>query len=100
MAHRNGNRWNQVLFREVNKRIREVSDGWGPDGGVEFLCECGREDCIVSFKLTEAQFDGLLGNEDRFVLAREHGSEANGHRILAEYDGFLVVGAEPEILTP
>jgi hypothetical protein len=98
MAHMNGDRRNQLLFREVNQRIREVSDGWGPDGAVEFLCECGHEECVATFALTEAQFDGLLGNEDRFVLASEHRSEANGHRILAEYDDFLVVAAEPEVL--
>jgi hypothetical protein len=98
MAHRNGDRRNQLLFREVNKRIREVSDGWGPNGGVEFVCECGREDCTATFALNEAQFDGLLGNGDRFVLASEHRSEPNGQRILAEYDGFLVVAAEPEAL--
>ena len=98
MAHRNGDRRNQLLFREVNQRIREVSDGWGRDGVVEFLCECGHEECVATFALTEAQFDGLLGNEDRFVLASEHRSEANGHRILAEYDDFLVVAAEPEVL--
>jgi hypothetical protein len=48
--------------------------------------------------LTEAQFDGLLRNEERFVLASEHRSQANGHRILAEYDGFLVIAAQPEAL--
>ena len=95
MVHENRDRRNQLLFREVNKRIREVSDGWGPDGGVELLCECGREDCVATFALTEAQLDGLLGSADRFVLAREHRSEANGQRTLAEYDGFLVVAARP-----
>jgi len=100
MAHRNQDRRNQLLFREVNERIREVSDGWGTDGAVEFLCECGRADCTATFALTDAQFDGLLGNEDRFVLASEHRSKANCHRILAEYDGFLLVAAEPEIVAP
>ena len=99
MAHRNGDRRNQLLFRKVNTRIREASDGGGPDGGVELLCECRRPECMATFALTEAQFDGLLGNEDRFVLASDHRSEANGHRILAEYDGFLVVSAQPEALT-
>ena len=92
----NRNRQQQLVFREVNKRIREVSDGWGPNGRVEFLCECGREDCVATFALTEAQFDELLGNADWFVVASEHRSEANGQRILGAYDGFLVAAAEPE----
>ena len=69
------------------------------DGGVELLCECRRPECMATFALIEAQFDGLLGNGDRVVVANEHRSEANCHRILAEYDGFLVVAAaEPEAL--
>jgi hypothetical protein len=98
MAHRDGDRQNQLLYREVNTRIRDISDRWGPDGAVEFLCECGREHCTATVALTEAQFDGLLRNEDQFVLVSEHRSEANGHRVLAEYDRFLVVAAKPEAL--
>jgi hypothetical protein len=99
MVESSGNRRNQLLFREVNKRIREVSDGWGPDGRVEFVCECGREDCVATLAVTEAQLDGLLGNGDQVLLASEHRSEANDQRILAAYDGFLVVAAGPEALT-
>ena len=98
MAHSNGGRRKQLLFREVNKRIRELSGGWGTDGSVEFICECGRDDCMATFALTEAQFDGLLANADRFVLASKHRAEANRGRVLAEYDGFLVVATETEAL--
>jgi len=99
MPRSSEDRLNQVLCREVNQRIREVSDRWGPDGAVEFLCECGRDHCTATLVLTEAQFDGLLADEKRVVLASEHRSEADGHRILAEYDGFVVVAAaEPEVL--
>ena len=99
MAHRNGDRRNQLSLPRGQHAIREASDGGGPDGGVELLCECRRAECMATFALTEAQFDGLLANGDRVVVANEHRSEANCHRILAEYDGFLVVAAaEPEAL--
>ena len=37
---------NEALFREVNERIAqlgEAAQAWSPDGGVEFMCECGVE---------------------------------------------------------
>jgi hypothetical protein len=32
---------NQALFREVNERIEQVSEGFATDGPTSFLCECG-----------------------------------------------------------
>jgi hypothetical protein len=72
MAHGNGDRQNQLLFREVNKRIREVTEGWGSEGPVQFHCECGREDCTATLELTPAQFDDLASGDDRFLVARGH----------------------------
>lgn len=38
MAHRNGDRRTPTLFREINKRIGEVSGSFGPDESVACLC--------------------------------------------------------------
>src|SRR5215211_1412861 len=46
---------NQVLFREVNERLREKLDG--SDGATEFLCECSRTDCIETVVLTIAEYE-------------------------------------------
>ena len=93
MAQRNGDTRDQLLFREVNKRIREVSAGGELDWRVEFLCECGRADCIATFKLTPAQFDGLLSDDGRFLIARECQS-LNGQAAGPECGDYLVLTAE------
>jgi hypothetical protein len=90
MTHRNGDRRNQLLFREVNRRIREVSDGL--DGRVEFLCECGRADCTATVEATPAQFDHLLSDDGRFLIARD--CPLNGHPAAAECGDYLVLKAE------
>jgi hypothetical protein len=96
MAQNNGNRQNQLLFREVNKRIREVTEGWGPEGGIEFLCECGREDCTATFELTPAQFDRLLRDDGRFLIAHECQS-LNAQHAVAEYGDYLVLTARAAV---
>jgi hypothetical protein len=91
MAYRNGDRRDQPLFREVNRRIREISDGL--DGRVEFLCECGRADCTATVEATPTQFDDLLSDDGRFLIARECQS-LNGQAVVAEYGDYLVLKAE------
>jgi hypothetical protein len=91
MAYRNGDRRDQPLFREVNRRIREISDGL--DGRVEFLCECGRAACTATVEATPTQFDDLLSDDGRFLIARECQS-LNGQAVVAEYGDYLVLKAE------
>jgi hypothetical protein len=94
MHHSNGNRRNQLLYREVNRRIREVSDSFGSNEKVRLICECGREDCAATFELTYAQFDGLLDDPRRVLLATKHRPSGDGARVLAEYDKFIVLAAD------
>lgn len=93
MAIANGNLRGQRLYRDVNKRIREVGIGFGVEGPAHFLCECGQDDCTSTLELTLAQFDGLLDDPGRVLLAAEHRGSLNGQRVIAEYDNFVVVAA-------
>jgi hypothetical protein len=83
-------RQNQLLHREVNRRIREISDSFGREGSVQFLCECGREDCRATVELTEADLDGLLGDDHRVVVAAQHRSSVDGARLVVDEQTFLV----------
>jgi hypothetical protein len=90
VAHSQGSD-QQPLYREVNRRIREVCDSWDGDDAIDFLCECGHPECTATFGLTVAQFDGFAGDGTRLV-ASEHRNELRGERLIAEYAGFVVVG--------
>jgi hypothetical protein len=57
---------NQVLFREVNERLREALEG-SPEP-TEFLCECSDEDCIEIVALERAEFEAIRSHPNRFVI--------------------------------
>jgi hypothetical protein len=92
MASVNGNQGNQRLYREVNKRIRKLAVA--TNGAIDFLCECGRDDCTATIEFTQPQFDAILRENDSVLIATEHADGIGGRRVLAENGRFLVVAAE------
>jgi hypothetical protein len=88
---------NEALFREVNERVREVSES-SPAERIEFLCECGDAECTESISLTLGEYEQLrvdpllfgikgghaipdveevVGENERFQTVRKH--EEEGH---------------------
>jgi hypothetical protein len=61
---------NQVLFREVNERLREVLDA--STGPTEFLCECSNEDCIETVPLEPVEYERIRANPNSFLVAPGH----------------------------
>jgi len=60
------------LLREVNDRIRDVSEGFQfPEGGLEFVCECGAEGCEAMVGLFPADYDRIR-QDTGAVLAGGH----------------------------
>jgi hypothetical protein len=48
------------LLREVNDRIREIGDGFDyPGDGLEFICECGADDCSEKVSMAPDEYDRL-----------------------------------------
>jgi hypothetical protein len=48
---------NQLVFREVNDRIREVVGHLDIKGPIDFICECSREDCTETLSLTVDEYE-------------------------------------------
>jgi hypothetical protein len=64
---------NEVLFKEVNERIREISDGFGRDEATyDFLCECSDPTCTKRVVLTPAEYEEVRSDPTRFVVAKGH----------------------------
>lgn len=64
---------NEALFREVNERIREVSDAFGQkDPTYNFLCECSDPGCTKKVVLTRAEYEEVRSDPTRFVVAKGH----------------------------
>ena len=85
----------RVLLREVNARIREVSDRFGtPDGSYRLLCECGEEGCSERLDVPVAGYDELrLRNGFLVCAAHEPPSPAASLTVMA-----ALVPAEPVAL--
>jgi hypothetical protein len=86
---------NEALFRDVNERIREISDTFGQrDATYDFLCECSDPECAERVVLTAAQYEHVRADSTRFVVAKGHAmpeiesvvEQAKDH-VIVEKDG-------------
>jgi hypothetical protein len=63
----------QILFREVNERVREVAApllGARKEG--EFLRECGHEACLETIRLDAEEYEAVRASPHRFVMVPGH----------------------------
>jgi hypothetical protein len=59
-----------MLLREVNGRIREISDRFGtPEGTYRLICECGREDCEERVEVPVSAYEEARRSEGFFVAS-------------------------------
>ena len=82
---------NEVLFRDVNERVREISaDTWDVSERVEFLCECVLTDCLERVMLTLRAYEEVRANPTHFVLVPGH-ERLDLEFVVASGDGYVVV---------
>jgi hypothetical protein len=90
---------NEVLFREVNERVREISEAIGFGQSLEILCECGRDDCTEQLSIGVAEYEAARSSPTRFIVKPGHQSK-DVEEVTAGLDGYLIVekrGPEAEI---
>jgi hypothetical protein len=63
---------NQLMFREVNERIREVVGHLNIKGPIDFICECSREDCTETVALAVKEYEGVRSSPTGFVIVPSH----------------------------
>jgi hypothetical protein len=81
---------NEVLFREVNERVREVSQAMSRDQSLEIFCECGRDDCIEKLSIEVAEYEAVRSIPTRFIVKPGHQSKSV-EEVVASRDGYLIV---------
>ena len=89
----------QVLFREVNEHIAELSGEWSETGVSLFVCECSNTECAEALEITPVEYERVRADGARFVVAVGH-QQAEVERVVEDRDRFLVVeniGAAAEI---
>jgi hypothetical protein len=64
---------NEALYREVNERVRDLSDQFGlTDETIQFVCECGRLECNEPIHLTGAEYARIRADGATFAIKPGH----------------------------
>ena len=92
---------NEALFREVNERVKQISEPFlrirdDEDAAlVEFVCECGREGCYEKVSLLLDEYEGVRARATQFVLVPGHETESV-ERVVRENRRYAVVEKHPD----
>jgi hypothetical protein len=81
---------NESLFREVNERIRELQEAFGPADEIGFVCECSRQGCTTMVRATPDEYQQVREKPTHFLIAHGH-IDPDVERIVAQTDRFTVV---------
>ena len=63
---------NQLVFREVNERIAELTGDWNETGMSLFICECSDRACAEALEITPAEYEQVRAHAARFVVLPGH----------------------------
>ncbi|TMM25960.1 MAG: hypothetical protein E6F94_07320 [Actinobacteria bacterium] len=80
---------NQALFREVNERLLELSDGF-QDGSMQFVCECSNEDCTETVTMNHQAYESVRAHSTFFVIVSGH-EILQVEKVIDSRDGWTIV---------
>lgn len=80
---------NQALFREVNERLLELSDGF-QDGSIEFVCECSQKDCTSTVTMTKEDYESVRARSTFFVVLSGH-ELLEVEKVIDRRNGWMIV---------
>lgn len=63
---------NQLVFREVNERIAELTGDSNETGVSLFICECNDSACAEALEITPAEYEQVRARASHFVVLRGH----------------------------
>jgi hypothetical protein len=84
----------QVVFREVNEHIAQLTRGWNSAGVSLFVCECADQECAEAIEITPAEYERVRANGGCFLIRAGHQHpelervlEGNGRYLVVEKTG-------------
>lgn len=64
---------NEVIFREVNERVRETNETFSiGTGQAEFVCECGLASCVDRVRMDLADYEAVRAEPTFFLIVPGH----------------------------
>jgi len=79
---------NEILFREINERLDEMSVPWSKT--TDYLCECSEMSCTKIVELTNAEYERVRSKGTVFVVVPGH-ERPEIEKVIEEQEGFLLV---------
>lgn len=80
----------QVVFREVNERIAELTRLLNETGFNLLICECSDPACAESLEITPREYEAVRTDPARFVVLDGH-QMPEVERVVADTGRYLVV---------
>jgi hypothetical protein len=96
---------NEGLLRDVNDRIEEVSQRFSEGdrhpaaAEAAFLCECGREGCTESLRMTIGEYENVRSVKALFVVSPGH-EDASVEDVVERHECYTVVRKRPRAASP
>jgi redox-regulated HSP33 family molecular chaperone len=93
---------NEKLLRRSNERAqkrvkRDFTVAERAQTTIHFYCECSNLPCAIRIRLTEAEYEAIHQERDKFIVAKGH-EIPSIEKIIAEHDDFYVI--EKYVLAP
>jgi hypothetical protein len=65
---------NQSLFRDVNERIEDITEGFAlaATRTIEFVCECAHPDCSEVIEMTHGEYESIRRFPTHFAIKAGH----------------------------
>jgi hypothetical protein len=84
---------NEVMFRAINERIRELASRFEhlAEEELAFICECADETCVERVSLKTSQYDDVRAIPARFVVAPGHEATPLVERVIFRSSEFVIV---------
>src|SRR5205807_3285267 len=85
---------NEAVFREVNERIKELSERLRSDGSTDLIscvCECSAVECHETVELTLAEYERVRTNSAHFLAALDHLWAPEFERELHRTERYIVI---------
>ena len=79
---------NEILFREINERLDEMSVSWSKT--TDYLCECSEMSCTKIVELTSDEYERIRSRATVFVVAPGH-EKHEIEQVIERHDGYLLV---------
>ena len=84
---------NEVMFRAINERIRELASRFSylAEEELAFICECADETCVERVSLKPSQYDDVRAIPARFIVAPGHEATPLVERVVYRSGAFVIV---------